>query len=220
MTHRFGAIAHDDGVTFTVWAPAQSEIALVIEGDADRAMHRSSDGFFTLDVPEARSGGRYWFRLAQGLRPDPASRFQPEGPLGPSQIVDPRAFRWSDHAWRGTPPHHRQLLYEMHIGTFTQEGTFAAAVERLPLLVDLGVTTLEIMPLAEFAGRFGWGYDGVNLFAPTHLYGSPDDVRVFIHDAHRLGMAVILDVVYNHAGPVEIGRASCRERVSVRGRGG
>ena len=202
MTPRLGAIAHDNGVTFTVWAPSQSAVALVLEGERDRPMRADADGFYILDAADARPGQRYRFRLQQGLRPDPASRFQPEGPLGPSQIVDTRAFRWTDDQWRGAPPRHRNVVYEMHIGTFTREGTFAAAVERLPFLKEVGVTTLEVMPLAEFAGRFGWGYDGVNLFAPSRLYGTPEDLQRFVDEAHRIGLAVILDVVYNHFGPV------------------
>lgn len=198
----FGAVPQDDGVLFRVWAPAQPAVALVLEGGDDRPMRSDDDGFFSLHVPDARPGQRYQFRLTQGLRPDPASRFQPEGPLGPSQIVDPRGFTWTDQDWPGVGPRHRHVLYEMHIGTFTSEGTFAAAIQRLPHLVDVGITTLEVMPLAEFPGRFGWGYDGAYLYAPTRLYGSPDDVRAFVNEAHRLGLAVILDVVYNHFGPV------------------
>jgi maltooligosyltrehalose trehalohydrolase len=202
MKHQFGAIPHATGVLFSVWAPAQSSVGLVLEAEEERPMERSTDGFFTADVPGARPGQRYWFRIAQGLRPDPASRFQPEGPLGPSQVVDATSFRWSDGAWSGTVPRHRHVIYEMHIGTFTREGTYAAAMEHLPVLAELGVTTLELMPLADFAGRFGWGYDGVHLFAPTRLYGGTDDLRRFIDAAHAHGLAVILDVVYNHFGPV------------------
>jgi len=199
---RFGAITHDDGVSFRVWAPAQRNVSLVLNSGDEIPMHRQDDGFFTVDVPAARAAQRYWYQLAQGLRPDPASRFQPEGPLGPSEIVDPRSFQWTDTHWSGAGPVHRHIFYEMHVGTFTEEGTWRAAACRLPSLVDIGITTLEIMPLAEFDGRFGWGYDGVNLFAPTRLYGAPDDVRAFVNEAHRLGLAVIVDVVYNHFGPV------------------
>jgi maltooligosyltrehalose trehalohydrolase len=202
MKYRFGAIPHDNGVSFSVWAPAQSAVVLVRPDHPDVPMHPDGDGFFSVDVADAHTGQRYWFRLAQGLRPDPASRFQPEGPLGPSQIVAPTAFDWRDQHWRGAVPRHHHVLYEMHVGTFTREGTFAAATTRLPFLVELGVTTLEILPLAEFAGTFGWGYDGVNLFAPTHLYGEPHDLQRFVDEAHRLGLGVILDVVYNHFGPV------------------
>jgi len=198
---RFGAEVHDRGVHFSVWAPAQSELALILD-DRPLPMQRADDGFFSLDVAEARGGDRYWFRVGTDWRPDPASRFQPDGPLGSSQVVDGRAFEWTDQQWRGAGPVHRHVIYEMHIGTFTQDGTWAAAASRLPHLVDVGITTIEVMPIAEFAGQFGWGYDGVNLFAPTRVYGGPDDVRTFVDQAHAHGIAVILDVVYNHFGPV------------------
>jgi maltooligosyltrehalose trehalohydrolase len=132
--------------------------------------------------------------------PDPASRFQPEGPHGPSQVIDPSAFAWTDADWKGLTLE-GQVLYEMHLGSFTLEGTWTAAMERLPRLRELGVTAVEVMPIAEFAGAFGWGYDGVDLFAPYHRYGGPDDVRRFVDRAHALGLGVILDVVYNHFGP-------------------
>ena len=199
---RFGPIARTKGVSFRVWAPGQREVSLALEGRSEIAMSREDDGFFTVQVDAATAGDRYWFRLAQGLRPDPASRFQPDGPLEASQVVDGHTFDWTDHDWPGAPPLHRHVIYEMHIGTFTIDGTWEAAARRLCHLADLGVTTLEVMPIAEFSGGFGWGYDGVNLFAPSHLYGTPDDVRRFVNDAHRLGLAVILDVVYNHFGPI------------------
>jgi maltooligosyltrehalose trehalohydrolase len=144
----------------------------------------------------------YRFRLdrAEAALPDPASRFQPAGPHGPSEIVDPAAFTWTDHTWRGVS-REQLIVYEMHIGTFTPEGSWVAASRELPALAELGITCLEIMPVAEFPGQFGWGYDGVDLFAPTRLYGRPDDFRHFVDRAHALGIAVILDVVYNHIGP-------------------
>ncbi|MGH9172901.1 MAG: alpha-amylase family glycosyl hydrolase, partial [Vicinamibacterales bacterium] len=194
---RFGPTVGDDGVSFRVWAPAQREVALVLGEDPEIPMTRSRDGFFTVAVPGARHGQRYWFRLAQGLRPDPASRFQPDGPLDASQIVDLRRFTWTDQEWPGAGAPHGHVIYEMHVGTFTSEGTWSAAATRLPQLVEMGITTLEVMPIAEFAGRFGWGYDGVNLFAPSRLYGDPDSARRFVDEAHHLGLAVILDVVYN-----------------------
>ena len=133
--------------------------------------------------------------------PDPASRFQPEGPHGPSQVVDPLAYRWADDAWRGPAAVEGQVIYELHVGTFTPEGTWTAGADHLPYLADLGITAIEIMPVAEFPGTFGWSYDGVDLFAPFHGYGTPDDFRRFVDRAHGLGLAVILDVVYNHLGP-------------------
>ena len=201
LRHRFGAQVHESGVRFRVWAPAQTSVGLLLDGRAEIEMARDSDGFFSADVNDARAGDRYQFRLAQGVRPDPASRFQPGGPFEASQVVDSRCFRWTDQRWKGAPAPQRQVLYELHLGTFTEEGTWTAAREHLPRLADIGVTTLEVMPIAEFAGRFGWGYDGVQLYAPSRLYGTPDEVRAFVNQAHELGLAVILDVVYNHFGP-------------------
>jgi maltooligosyltrehalose trehalohydrolase len=184
-----------------VWAPAQRDVLLVMDGRPDVRMEPQPRGYFTATLPDVGHGQRYWFRLAEGLRPDPASRFQPDGPFGPSMVVDPRAFNWNAVGWTGALPRHQQVVYELHIGTFTSVGTWVSARERLPRLASLGVTTLEVMPIAEFDGRFGWGYDGVFLFAPFHGYGTPDDVRGFIDAAHAVGLAVILDVVYNHLGP-------------------
>src|SRR5581483_11895905 len=159
-------------------------------------------GYFAAAVAEAGPGTRYRFRLDGGERalPDPASRCQPDGPHGPSEVIDPGRFAWSDAGWRGVPPR-RLVIYEMHVGSFTPEGSWAAATARLPALAELGITCIEMMPVAEFPGRFGWGYDGVDLFAPTRLYGRPDDLRRFVDRAHALGLAVLLDVVYNHHGP-------------------
>lgn len=206
LVRRFpvGAEPLDRGVSFRVWAPDHDRVDVVVEEGHGAGLHplgADGDGYFSGVVREAAVGTRYRFRLdgrGEAL-PDPASRFQPAGPHGPSQVVDPSTYRWQDQAWTG--PAERQVVYEMHIGAFTPEGTWAAAAAHLPDLVDLGVTTLEIMPVADFAGDFGWGYDGVDLFAPTRLYGSPDDFRAFVDRAHAVGLAVILDVVYNHLGP-------------------
>jgi maltooligosyltrehalose trehalohydrolase len=164
-------------------------------------LDREPGGHHSLFVPGLGAGTRYRFRLGDSdvLVADPASRFQPEGPFGPSEVIDP-AFAWTDRAWRGVPAD-KHVLYEMHIGTFTPEGTWAAAIDQLPVLAEIGITTLEVMPLNEFAGAHNWGYDGVNWFAPTRAYGRPDDVRSFVDRAHACGLAVILDVVYNHFGP-------------------
>jgi maltooligosyltrehalose trehalohydrolase len=175
----------------------------VVESGAAAGTHplaAEPDGYFAGWVPRAADGDRYRYRL-DGDRafPDPASRFQPDGPHGPSQVIDPAAFSWTDASWEGRSLP-GQVVYELHIGTFTPEGTWSAAVRHLPDLADLGVTVLEVMPVADFPGRFGWGYDGVNLFAPTRLYGTPDDFRRFVDAAHGHGLAVILDVVYNHVG--------------------
>jgi len=160
------------------------------------------DGYFAALAPAARVGTLYRYRLGASTScfPDPASRAQPFGPHGPSQVVDPDAFVWTDQSWGGISVE-GQVLYELHVGTFTPEGTWRAAMDHLQPLVDIGMTTIEMMPVAEFSGRFGWGYDGVDLFAPTHLYGTPDDLRRFVDRAHGLGLGVILDVVYNHLGP-------------------
>jgi maltooligosyltrehalose trehalohydrolase len=195
------------GAHFRVWAPACKEVAVVLGQEATRESHSirhalepESDGYFSAFVPAAAAGMTYRFELATGVFPDPASRFQPEGPHGPSQLVDSRAFPWTDHDWKGVSKE-GQVIYEMHLGTFTPEGTWAAAAAQLPELARLGITLLEVMPIADFPGRRGWGYDGVDLFAPTRLYGKPDDMRAFVNEAHRLGIGVMLDVVYNHLGP-------------------
>src|SRR5689334_21899873 len=184
-----------------LWAPACRRVEFVRDGGDGHELTRSDDGTFEGVVSGVGPETRYWFRLDGGrLRPDPVSRYQPSGPHGPSAIIDPFSFEWTDHGWAGVAVN-GQVLYEMHVGTFTPEGTWAAAQGQLEALVDLGVTVVEMMPIADFAGRFGWGYDGVNLYAPTRLYGTPDDLRAFVDRAHRLGLGVMLDVVYNHLGP-------------------
>lgn len=191
------------GVHFRLWAPRRSKVEVVFEEPLHaRQLEHEADGYFSAFAQDARAGMRYRFRLDGGdkLLPDPVSRYQPQGVHGPSQIVDPNSFEWTDQDWRGIGPA-GQVLYELHIGTFTHEGTWASAMDELERLAELGITCLEVMPVNEFAGRFGWGYDGVDLFAPYHHYGTPDDFRRFVNRAHELKMAVILDVVYNHIGP-------------------
>ncbi|HKI38414.1 MAG TPA: malto-oligosyltrehalose trehalohydrolase [Gemmataceae bacterium] len=190
------------GAHFRVWAPRCRRVAVVLDPGGEFDLQPEVGGYFSGPVAAARAGTLYRFRLGDNDRPhpDPVSRFQPEGPHGPSQVIDPSAFRWSDGAWRG-PAREGQVIYEMHVGTFTRECTWEAAGRELPELADLGVTMIELMPVADFPGRFGWGYDGVDLFAPCRLYGTPDDMRRFVDRAHALGVAVILDVVYNHFGP-------------------
>ena len=194
-----GAELIGDGVDFRVWAPDHRKLAVVID-DSDYPLEREPDGHFRGFVSGARAGTRYRFRIddSRDTFPDPASRRQPEGPHGPSEVVDPNSYRWREGEW--LKPDHL-VMYEMHIGAFTTEGTWRAAAERLSPIVELGINVIEVMPVAEFPGRFGWGYDGVDLWAPTRLYGSPDDFRSFIDSAHALGLGVILDVVYNHLGP-------------------
>ncbi|HXW08694.1 MAG TPA: malto-oligosyltrehalose trehalohydrolase [Vicinamibacterales bacterium] len=185
-----------------VWAPACRTVDVVVERHGrPRPLLRDDAGFFHGTLGDVWPGDRYWFRLdGDRLRSDPVSRFQPDGPRGPSAVVDPGTFRWTDRGWGGVSAT-GQVLYEMHVGTFTPEGTWAAAAGQLEELAALGITVIEMMPIADFAGRFGWGYDGVNLYAPTRLYGAPDDLRAFVDRAHALGIGVILDVVYNHLGP-------------------
>ncbi len=190
------------GVHVRVWAPRRNTISIVFDGNRSVGLVNEPNGYFSALIEEAKPGDLYQFRLDDGetLFPDPVSRYQPQGVHGPSQVFDPSTFAWTDHQWKGITVA-GQVLYEMHIGTFTAAGTWEAAVEKLAELKDIGVTCLEVMPVAEFPGQFGWGYDGVTLFAPTRAYGHPDDFRRFVNEAHRLGLGVILDVVYNHLGP-------------------
>lgn len=213
----------DSTASVRVWTPKRSAVELcIIDGDFGSiepqqpvsidelpagcehraiAMQLESDGYFSAIVDRVSPGALYGFRLDADRRllADPASRFQPLGPCGPSQLVDPGGFKWSDDAWPGLKAT-GQVVYEMHIGTFTQAGTWAAATEQLAELKDAGFTVLEVMPVADFPGRFGWGYDGVAMFSPTRLYGEPDDFRRFVDRAHAVGLGVILDVVFNHFG--------------------
>jgi maltooligosyltrehalose trehalohydrolase len=193
------------GVHFRVWAPRRKKVEVIFEGEGAPdalALEEEGGGYFSGLAEAATEGALYRFRLDGDdyLYPDPASRFQPRGPHGPSRVVDPARFRWRDGEWKGASLK-GQVVYELHAGAFTPEGTLAAAAAQLKGLAALGVTCVELMPVAEFPGRFGWGYDGVCLYAPTRLYGEPDDLRRFVDEAHGLGLAVILDVVYNHLGP-------------------
>jgi maltooligosyltrehalose trehalohydrolase len=200
----------EGGVHFRVWAPRRRKVEVLLEGGPGSnpksgpvsiELAPEEGGYFSGIAERAGDGTRYRFRMRSGdLYPDPASRMQPQGPDGPSQVVDPALFRWSDYDWQG-PPQEGQVIYEMHLGTFTSEGTWQAACQQLNELAAIGITVIEVMPVAEAPGEFGWGYDGVLIFAPNHHYGSPDDFRRFVDCAHGLGLAVILDVVYNHLGP-------------------
>jgi maltooligosyltrehalose trehalohydrolase len=189
-----------DGVDFRVWAPDRQKVSVVIGSEEHRL--QPDGGYFQGIVKTAGAGTRYRFRLDddETLYPDPASRFQPEGPHEASEVIDPKSYRWSDGDWRGVDKK-RLVISEMHIGTFTREGTWRAAIEQFGALRETGINLLEVMPIHEFPGRFGWGYDGVDIWAPAHIYGSPDDFRAFVDAAHAHGLGVILDVVYNHLGP-------------------
>jgi maltooligosyltrehalose trehalohydrolase len=207
-----GAERIENGVHFRVWAPGRKTVKLVMSSKSEDLarvpptkeveLQAEGNGYFSVHLPDVGVETLYRYLLDDDPQPypDPASRFQSQGPHGPSQVVDASSFNWTDAAWPGIELQ-GQVIYEMHIGTFTHEGNWAAAANELPELAELGVTVLEIMPVADFPGRFGWGYDGVNLFAPTRLYGAPDEFRQFVNQAHAVGLGVILDVVFNHLGP-------------------
>lgn len=197
-----GAEVLSKGVHFRVWAPSCDHVELVLEDHEPIPLKKEQNHFFSAMVEYAKSGMLYQFCLNHNpvLFPDPASYFQPKGPNGPSCIIDLNHFPYHEDTWKGISNLKNEVIYELHIGTFTQEGTWKAAIKKLQDLVDLGITIIEMMPIADFTGEFGWGYDGVNLFAPTRLYGTPEDLREFIYRAHQLKIGVILDVVYNHIG--------------------
>ena len=199
-----GAVPHGDGVGFSVWAPHAQRVDVLLESGAAVGAHRleiAESSVFSGWIAGARHGDDYRFSLDGGEpRPDPVSRHQPGGVHGPSRVVDPSCFSWSDGGWRGRPMN-ELVLYELHVGTFTPEGTFDAVIPRLNELADLGVTAVELMPVAEFPGARNWGYDGVDLYAAHHAYGGPEGLARLVDAAHARGLAVILDVVFNHLGP-------------------
>jgi maltooligosyltrehalose trehalohydrolase len=198
---RLGATVLPRGTAFRVWAPDASLVSVVREGHDDAPMEKSPEGYFSATLSDCHPGDLYRFSVdGMGPFPDPASRYQPQGVHGPSQVIDPSAFVWRDGHWKGVV-REDLILYELHTGTFTQEGTFQSAASKLANLRDLGITAVELMPVADFAGDRNWGYDGVALFAPARCYGIPDDLRRFVDTAHKLGLAILLDVVYNHFGP-------------------
>ena len=196
----FGAAPQGDGsFRFRLWAPGEARVVLEV-GEAAAPLQRDDDGWHECTLPAA-AGQRYRYRLADdAVVPDPASRFNPDDVHGASELVDPRAYEWRHPAWRGRP-WHEAVIYELHVGCFTPAGTYAAAEAQLPVLAAIGITAVQLMPLADFPGRFGWGYDGVLPYAPHPTYGTPDDLKRFIQAAHRLNLMVFLDVVYNHFGP-------------------
>ena len=196
----FGASVTADGVDFGLWAPSARTVEIEVDGGIV-SLSAARDGWYRHRAPHASAGARYRFRIDGDLFvPDPASRFNPDDVHGASMVVDPRAFAWTDGAWRGRR-WHEAVVYELHVGTFSPEGTFAGVQARLDYLADLGVTAIELMPLADFPGRRNWGYDGVLLYAPDASYGRPEDMKALVDEAHALGLMVLLDVVYNHFGP-------------------
>ncbi|MBY5583117.1 malto-oligosyltrehalose trehalohydrolase [Rhizobium leguminosarum] len=197
----FGPVFTAEGILYRLWAPLHESVSLKLEGAPPRPMQASEGGWHRCTVPEADVGTLYRFVLPDGSEvPDPASRFQPQDAHGPSEVVDLSFYRWKTSDWTGRP-WEEMVIYEMHIGCFTPEGTFKAAIERLDHLRGLGVTALQIMPLSEFPGRYSWGYDGVLPYAPDSSYGRPEDFMALVDAAHQRGISVFLDVVYNHFGP-------------------
>lgn len=196
----FGANVTSRGVEFRVWAPHAGRVELVADGRTF-ALTREDGGTWCAVVTAAADRSRYAYLVdGQGPYPDPYSRSQPEGPHAPSEVIDPRRHAWRDADWGGLRIG-GLVIYELHVGTFTADGTFDAAIAELPRLRDLGIGAIELMPVAEFPGGRNWGYDGVDLFAPCHVYGGPDGLRRLVDAAHARGIGVILDVVYNHLGP-------------------
>jgi maltooligosyltrehalose trehalohydrolase len=197
----FGAeILNDETVRFQLWAPKAQSVSVDLSSSI-LPMRQLNDGWFELITRQARPGSRYRFMIdSQHRVPDPASRHQPMGVLGPSEVIDPEAFAWNHGTWRGRP-WEEAVIYELHVGTFSPEGTFAGAERRLSYLAELGITAIELMPISSFPGRWNWGYDGVLPYAPSNCYGRPEDLKRLVDAAHSMGLMVFLDVVYNHFGP-------------------
>ena len=195
-----GATFEDGGVRFRVVSPTAAEMAVVLEDGSRYPLQKTDDATFEALVPEIRPGTRYRIEKDGSPMPDPASRFQPEGVHGPSEVIDPQRYSWHDSSWQGVPLD-RLIFYELHVGTFTPEGSYRAAQEKLSYLKALGITAIELLPLAAFPGERNWGYDPAAQYAPAHPYGHPDELRGFVDAAHAEGLAVYLDVVYNHFGP-------------------
>ncbi len=200
----FGAECHEqDGTRFRLWAPNAGKVDVCLEGGKSFSfpMIRKDDGWFELTTDAATAGNLYRYQINDGMEvPDPASRFQPHDTRGPSEIVSPCAFNWTDESWRGRP-WEEAVIYELHVGAFTPEGTFAGVEKKLDYLKDTGITAIELMPLSDFPGKRSWGYDGVLPYAPDSSYGRPEDLKRLIQSAHARGLMVFLDVVYNHFGP-------------------
>jgi maltooligosyltrehalose trehalohydrolase len=200
-----GAELQGEGVLFRTWATGKKNLSVVVLGDHENVvreipMEREASGYYSAIDPAASPGTLYKYRLDNNVVPDLASRFQPQGVHGPSQVVDGHSFGWTDSEWKPTALH-ELVIYELHVGTFTREGTFEAIAARFDYLKGIGVNAIELMPIADFAGDRNWGYDGVSIYAPSRAYGKPDDLRTLVNVAHQAGLTVILDVVYNHLGP-------------------
>lgn len=199
MRPSFGARPTRDGVSFRLWAPAAKRVDLLL--DQPHAMQRRDDGWYVAEITGLKAGARYKFRIDDELDvPDPASAFQPDDVFGAGEVIDHASFDWRARDWRGRPWHETVLL-EAHVGTFTPQGSYRAMIDKLDHLAATGITALELMPLADFAGQRGWGYDGVLWYAPDSAYGRPEDLKTLIDEAHLRGLMVFLDVVYNHFGP-------------------
>jgi malto-oligosyltrehalose trehalohydrolase len=200
----FGAECRPDGVRFGLWAPIAKRVEVCLQAPVAEValpMRPEPDGWFELVTDQAAPGTRYKFHIDGGAKvPDPASRFQPEDVHGPSEVIDPSSFAWDDQSWRGRP-WEQAVIYEVHIGTFSPEGTFAGLERRLNHIASLGATAVELMPVSDFPGTRNWGYDGVLPFAPDSSYGRPEDLKRLVQAAHKMNLMVFLDVVYNHFGP-------------------
>ena len=204
-TYSQGAELIGNGVSFRTWASDKSKVNLVMMDNSGSSlqelpMSQDAEGYYQVQNPDASAGMLYQYRLDGRLLPDPASRFQPLGVHGPSQIIDPSAFRWTDEGWH-RPDINDWAIYELHVGAFTPQGAYLSIIDHFEHLIRLGVTVLELMPIADFPGKRNWGYDGVTLYAPCHSYGTPDDLRYLVNAAHQAGLAIILDAVFNHLGP-------------------
>src|SRR3981189_3712449 len=196
---QFGARLTPDGASFRLWAPAAKRVDLLLE--KPQPMRRGEDGWFSANVSGVQAASRYKFRIDDEIDvPDPSSAFQPDDISGSSEVIDHTGYPWRASRWRGRPWQEAVVL-EAHVGTFTREGTYRAMINKLDHLVAAGITALELMPLADFAGSRNWGYDGVLWYAPDSVYGRPDDLKALIDEAHLRGLMVLLDVVYNHFGP-------------------
>ena len=197
----FGPVFTANGILFRLWAPKQQKVSLRVDDRDPIPMVKGLDGWFSADVEGASAGSLYKFIMPDGLEvPDPASRFQPDGPHGASQVIDPGRYAWTEESWAGRP-WEESVVYELHVGTFTPEGTFRALNDRLQHLQSLGITAIQLMPVNDFPGGRGWGYDGVLPYAPKETYGRPEDLKALVDAAHAHGISVFLDVIYNHFGP-------------------